>query len=301
MDIIFIVGMGRSGTSAVTRILSLCGAALPERVLRSGPGNPRGYWEAEVALKRNNQFLQALGSSYHDPSLGFLEAQISREARALHARNVRSFLSGLPKADAVVVKDPRVSGLVESWDTAARSLGLVPKYVHMFRHPSDVAASLHARYGLSTRYSFALWLKYNLLPERMTRHAPRIFASYRELLRDWKQIVQKCSEGLKLTLVIDDKVIAEVGEFLSSDLEHHRADDTDLLDDATTREWVGRTYAMLRKAEQTGAIDETEANRIFAEYAGTESFFREAQRHYQDRFLSAPLLPRSSLSKTRKQ
>lgn len=300
MNIIFVTGMGRSGTSAVTRILSLCGAALPDRVVRPGPANPRGYWEAEIALKRNDQFLQALGSSYLDPSLGFLHTQISRKAQALHARNICSFLSGLPKADAVVIKDPRISGLVESWDTAARSSGLVPKYVHVFRHPCDVAASLHARYGLSIGYSFALWLKYNLLPERMTRHAPRIFASYRQLLKDWQQIVHRCNEQLQLTLLIDDKAIAEVEKFLAHDLEHHRTAETDPADDATSGQWVSRTYSMLRKAAQTGTIDETEADRIFAEYAGTERFFREAQRHYEERFLSTPLPRRSIPSKRQK-
>jgi len=265
-------------------------------VLRPGAGNPKGYWEAEIALKRNDQFLHVLGTSYHDPGLGFLDAKISPKARALHAKNIAAFLTGLPKASAVVVKDPRISGLVESWDEACRSLGLVPKYVHIHRHPTDVAASLKTRYGLPPGYAAALWLKYNLLPERMTRRAPRMFTSYRTLMNDWRDVVRKCNEGLNLTLTFDDKVTAEVDQFLASDLEHHRTAETAAVDDTTPGLWVRRTYLMLKSAAETGVVDEKEADRVFEEYSAAERFFRDAHRNYQDRFSQA-LRKRSKLKK----
>ena len=42
---IVVVGMHRSGTSAVTRVLSLLGAALPKNLLGAGKGNEEGHWE----------------------------------------------------------------------------------------------------------------------------------------------------------------------------------------------------------------------------------------------------------------
>ena len=42
---LLVMGVGRSGTSAVTRVLNLLGAALPAKTLAANYGNERGYWE----------------------------------------------------------------------------------------------------------------------------------------------------------------------------------------------------------------------------------------------------------------
>ncbi len=39
--ILFVLGMGRSGTSALTRVLSLCGGTLPAKLVGANAGNPR--------------------------------------------------------------------------------------------------------------------------------------------------------------------------------------------------------------------------------------------------------------------
>ena|SRR5712692_4834194 len=66
-QVLFILGMGRSGSSALTRVLSLCGGSLPEPLLGSGPGNPTGHWEPLDALKMNDEFLMRHGSGWWDP------------------------------------------------------------------------------------------------------------------------------------------------------------------------------------------------------------------------------------------
>lgn len=252
--------------------MSLCGAQLPARVLRAGIGNPSGYWEAAVALKRNDQFLAAANSSYHDPGLAL--GPVTRPTHDRYARNIRSFLQDLPRANLVVIKDPRISGLVDAWDEAARALGFVPKYVQIFRNPADVAASLSHRYGLTLEHSLALWLKYNLLPERGTRDRQRMFVSYEGLLTDWGHVVRRCNENLGLGLELNQ----EVDRFLSPDLQHNR---TGRLEDPTPAEWVSRTYAELLTAEQTGQIDIGEMDRIFSEYHSFERFFSGAHRSYR--------------------
>ncbi|MFY7850700.1 MAG: hypothetical protein ACOVQ6_02790, partial [Brevundimonas sp.] len=40
-----VAGMHRSGTSAVARLLSLAGGALPGNIIQPGPDNPTGFWE----------------------------------------------------------------------------------------------------------------------------------------------------------------------------------------------------------------------------------------------------------------
>ena len=67
--ILFVLGINRSGTSALTRVLSLCGGALPAKLLGAMPDNPLGHWEPRQVNVLNEGILRRLGSSAFDPSL----------------------------------------------------------------------------------------------------------------------------------------------------------------------------------------------------------------------------------------
>jgi hypothetical protein len=56
--LIFVLGMGRSGTSAITRVLSFCGGSLPNRPLGANERNPTGHWEPLDVLNLNEAFLE---------------------------------------------------------------------------------------------------------------------------------------------------------------------------------------------------------------------------------------------------
>ncbi|HEY4114905.1 MAG TPA: hypothetical protein VGM17_12695 [Rhizomicrobium sp.] len=285
MDILFVTGMSRSGTSAITRVLSLCGAGLPEGLLRPGSANPRGYWEPKDALKANDRYLGALGTAYHDPGLGFAtEIGVKSKARGKHTSQVNAFLNRLPDCAVAVVKDPRLSGLIPPWVTAARRLGYCPKIVHIFRNPKDVAASLAGRYDMPREHAYAEWLKYNLLPERNTRDLPRVFLSYAELLNDWRRIVRRCNTALGLDLKFDAGVAREVEEFLSPDLQHHATAVFDESDDPSPSAWMARVYRVLQQAATSGTIDIAEMDRVYAQYAAADRLFGGAYRSYAKSF-----------------
>src|SRR5438046_10404908 len=61
-----VVGMHRSGTSAMTRTLSLLGAALPEHLMPAADSNPAGHWEPQSVTNLNDEILQALDSEWDD-------------------------------------------------------------------------------------------------------------------------------------------------------------------------------------------------------------------------------------------
>lgn len=60
-DILFVLGMHRSGTSAVTRVCALLGAQLPETLMGATESNPRGHWESDSIVNFNNQILEGGG------------------------------------------------------------------------------------------------------------------------------------------------------------------------------------------------------------------------------------------------
>src|SRR5687768_17060793 len=61
-----VVGMHRSGTSAMTRTLTLLGASLPQGIMSAHEDNPTGFWEPQSVADLNDEILQALDSEWDD-------------------------------------------------------------------------------------------------------------------------------------------------------------------------------------------------------------------------------------------
>lgn len=108
--VLFVLGPQRSGTSALTRVLSLCGGTLPAAMLGADANNPLGYWEPRAAISLNETILRRLGTNWYDPSLRFLDdgAVDPSESEACVAK-IAAYLSTLPAAPLVVIKEPRIT------------------------------------------------------------------------------------------------------------------------------------------------------------------------------------------------
>src|SRR5687768_12825922 len=63
---ILVLGMHRSGTSALTGTLACLGVALSRQLIGAGTSNPKGYWEAVEIKGVMESLLAAAGSSWND-------------------------------------------------------------------------------------------------------------------------------------------------------------------------------------------------------------------------------------------
>ncbi len=248
-DAIVVVGMGRSGTSALARVLTLCGGALPFPLLPSNFANPTGFWEPERAVDLNNAFLDAQGSSFFDAGLTLQTEPVTGPDRVRFVEQIVAFLTpALASRRPVVLKEPRISALLPYWIEALTACGVRPSFVHIVRNPAGVAASLAARDRLSLQHALALWLKYNLIGERDTRGAPRVFVSYEELMTGWEAVVARCVAELDIGLEVRADMRASVAAFLSPDLDHNRsaAIDARAVDPALVA-WVSVAHVLLQQ------------------------------------------------------
>ena len=64
-----VLGMHRSGTSALAGVLGLCGLALPKTLVPAGEANEKGFWESEPVKQVNDDLLNALGATWHSLEL----------------------------------------------------------------------------------------------------------------------------------------------------------------------------------------------------------------------------------------
>jgi hypothetical protein len=102
--VICVLGMHRSGTSAITRTLNLLGLCLgpAEHLLRPASDNPKGFWEHERLVSINKEILARLGASAMEPpvfGLGWEKAaaleDLRQKARAcIHEDFARADLWG---------------------------------------------------------------------------------------------------------------------------------------------------------------------------------------------------------------
>ncbi|MHB0874384.1 MAG: hypothetical protein ACYC1J_13295, partial [Acidithiobacillus ferrooxidans] len=63
-QLLVVLGMHRSGTSAIARGLQALGASLGDALLPAGFDNPKGFWEDRDMLRINEALLAELQSAY---------------------------------------------------------------------------------------------------------------------------------------------------------------------------------------------------------------------------------------------
>ncbi len=249
-DAILLVGMGRSGTSALARVLSLCGGALPLDLLPPNAGNPTGYWEPGAAFAFDEIFLAEHGSSWYDTSLALQHATLADADRRAFVGRIVDFLQrGVEPGGPMVIKEPRITALLPYWLGAAAKANVRVTMVQPLRAPADVTASLAARDGLPAETALALWLKYNLLADRGARAAgvPRLVVRYDDLLAAWEPVVERCIAALGVPLEIGEQARRDVAAFLSPEMQHHRAATIDAAGiDPVLLGWVGELYGAMR-------------------------------------------------------
>jgi hypothetical protein len=274
---LFVMGVNRSGTSALTRVLSLCGGALPAGLAGANSGNPLGYWEPRAAHRINYRILRRHGSVWFDPTLRLQEdGAFDADENAAYIAKIGEFLATLPAAPFVVIKDLNITALSGLWFEAARQAGFHIVTAIAVRHPQEVTASLAALNRTTPQLASALWLKYTLLAERNTRGLPRVFVDYANLLDDWRREVKRISAALAIDLDTRDEGAIE--EFLRPDL--HRQRYRGPVTEPFGSDWICIVYEALCAAARDEAWDASALDRVFAAYRASEYCFRTASEDF---------------------
>lgn len=216
---ILVSGMHRSGTSAITRVVSLLGAALPGDTIEAKGDNERGFWEGRAVIDLDETALERFGSWWG----GWQSVDTRRllASKRLDARARELVRAEFPDTDLIVLKDPRVSRLLPLWQQALEAEGFRCVHVVALRDPGAVAGSLRKRNALSPEASTLSWLAHTLDSEKHTRQEPRVFVSFENLLRDWRFEVDRVTKALGIDWPQAPAAVADaVDEFIDPGLAH---------------------------------------------------------------------------------
>lgn len=216
--------MHRSGTSAITQVLALAGASLPENVMPGDEHNAKGYFEPWRIAIFNDQRLRAAGGAWDDPFIHPYRPLDPRDERRWITRATDLFDEEFAGARHPLMKDPRVSVLAPLWRTVLEDLGLTARVVIPVRHPLEVAGSLAKRDGFPIEKSVLLWVAYLLSAERYSRDLPRAIVPYGGLLSDWRAQVARIEAGHGAPLPsLTPEAARSIDRFLTNDLRHNAA------------------------------------------------------------------------------
>lgn len=168
--LLVVLGMHRSGTSAVMSALASLGAALGDDLLPAGKDNPKGFFEDKAINDLNIEMLETIGQHWFSLSL-VTDAHVEHLIAAGYLRRAKLLLLEKMQGHTIFgFKDPRVSKLFKFWLRVFSELDVETNYVLCLRHPLSVAKSLQQRNKTPLYKGYMLWLSYNFaLIEELSR------------------------------------------------------------------------------------------------------------------------------------
>lgn len=270
---LLVLGMHRSGTSALTRVFALLGAGLPATLMGGNPTNPAGHWESDAVRGFNDAILAQVGSDWFDwlPVHDGWPRSLGYQGDVARARDVLRAEFG--DAPLFALKDPRICRLARFWLDALDGEGVEAAIVMPLRNPLEVADSLARRDGADAQVALLVWLRHVLEAEVATRGRARLVVRYDQVLDQWAQVAQRVERELGVAWPCSPLGAGEAVEaFLSQDLRHHRRSDRAVVDNPMISAWVRRAYGVLlgwaEGGERAGDHAELDAIRAALDEAG---------------------------------
>jgi hypothetical protein len=243
---VLVLGMHRSGTSALTRVLSIAGARLPSTLLGANESNETGHWESQALLSCHDRLLGRLGSDWEDwrsLEIGRLPASERKEIKAEIAELLRLEFGG---AGLFVLKDPRICRFADLYLETLADADIAVRIVHAVRNPLEVAESLHRRNGTLRADAMLQWLRHVLDSEAATRAHERVLVAFGALVSDWRSVFDRITSGLDLAWPYSaEEISGQVEAFLDAKRCHHRHTTEELLLDPGIGRWVEQAYSAL--------------------------------------------------------
>jgi hypothetical protein len=221
---VVVLGMHRSGTSAMGGALNLLGVNFGARLYQAQRNvNEKGFWEHSAIVDLHDEILLNLASSWDDPRLLAEGWEEQSEVTRFRIQIARVLTKDFAESPIWGLKDPRMCRLMPLWRKLFLELEIRPLYVIMVRNPLEVAASLSKRNGFSLGKSLFLWWQHQTLAEMETRGLPRVFVAYHGLLTQPEKTLERIGAHLGLAWPNPlNKAMRAITEFLSPSLQHHR-------------------------------------------------------------------------------
>lgn len=250
---VLVLGMHRSGTSALSGVLAKLGCDLPATEMPAANSNEKGFFESGRIYEMHEELLASLGIEWSDWQPLHAGWFRSHRAAEFHGRALGALEAEFGNSRLFVLKDPRICRLLPLWTGVLKDFGCDLAIVHIHRNPLDVAASLEKRNRIPVAEGMLIWLRHVIDAEAASRGRARCFTSYPRMLANWPRETAKIED--QLGLVLPRRSLATtraVNEFLTRDLQHFAHAPDDLIENPMIAGWIRDIYAILERWARTG-------------------------------------------------
>jgi len=243
--IVCTVGMHRSGTSVVSRLLNLLGVDIGSDAYLTARGadNPKGYWEHKDFVEINDQILEAFGGRWDRPPAFPCDWLRAPALVPLRQRARQLLLDEFSTAALWGWKDPRTALTLPFWQDLVGPM----RYVIPVRNPMAVVASLVQRNQMPPDHAEWLWLTHTQAIVAATTGHPRLFVFHDDLMKQPSVELRRMAAFLGVPARADEvNIQTEVSGFIDQALCHHRSTMCQLASDGTISFPAKSLYLALR-------------------------------------------------------
>ena len=259
--IVVVLGMHRSGTSAITRGLQVLGADLGPELMPGIKGeNDKGFWEDLGCYRINNRILEKLNSAWDTLGEVSEQALTGEKLAEEYSDAVTLIRDRIAHVSAFAFKDPSTVNLLPFWQEVFAELDLDARYLIALRNPRSVADSLAIRNNFAREKSYCLWMKHYCNALRYGTDRPFVMVDYDRLMKSPFHELDRIAKPLGFGAPNPES--AEYREysfeFLSTDLRHSKFVESVGRDDVMPK-FVADLYQVLREEASRKANGTDEA------------------------------------------
>ncbi len=265
--LLFVLGMHRSGTSAVTHAIHQMGATLGGAMVPSGFDNPKGFWENAQFVAYNNQIFNAFDLHW-DATVPLPENWLSdKKIQDLKAEASSWLKRSFDDTALGVLKDPRACRTFSFWLEAARDAGFEVCALHILRPAAQIAQSFHVRDHSALEKGLFLFAFHELEAEKATRNIPRQVLHFEDLF----SAPESCVEKLYALPIpwphSKEEAVKKFTSVIEPGLRHQSSASLPTHVDKELRALIEQIEALLEKwrISKNAQIDKENAGKLYAQ------------------------------------
>lgn len=261
--IIAVIGVQRSGTSAITKGLQVLGVNLGGFYGQDvvGPDNEKGYFEDMEISLADVSMLNSIGYTWDNPVLPVFDDNTKQVLSSFYPIAANILQRRFESTNLFGFKDPLISRLLPFWNEVFKNAGAEVSYIIACRNPLSVAKSMEKRDGFDIVKGCYIWLGYITASLIHSAGYNRIVVDYDELMKDPEKQLRRTAEGLNLKFDAGSPEFIEYKEsFLSESLRHTSFG----IDDLTANDEIPPKIAELYVSLKRIAMDEISIDGIEA-------------------------------------
>jgi len=246
---VVVLGMHRSGTSAITRGLKGIGVHIGDRFLAAAPENPMGFWENETILGINSRVLRSIGIDWRDLALLDERTWANQQLHALRAEAAEYLHTAFASHELWGFKDPRTIRLLPFWQAVLGDVKADQSFLVVIRNPLSVSRSLLQVDNMDEAYGNLLWLVH-MVPHLDRLQGERfVVVDYDEVIDDPIRQFERIVVSLSLPVLEEWRGgLADYAEnFLDKELRHSSFAERDWETDASVNPLSAVAYGLLRR------------------------------------------------------